>query len=83
MPIKLVMKFLGQTMKVLQQAIEVFMPGANSILEMLDLLGIEVILDRGIVGFSSIYTISNDLLSSSVCSDCRQEFPPEDHQIIL
>ncbi len=41
------MKLLCQAMKVLQQAIEVFMPRGNSILEMLYLLGIEVVLDRG------------------------------------
>jgi hypothetical protein len=45
--IKPVMKLLCQAMKVLQQAIEVFMPRGNSILEMLYLLGIEVVLDRG------------------------------------
>jgi hypothetical protein len=45
--IKPVMKLLCQATKVLQQAIEVFMPRGNSILEMLYLLGIEVVLDRG------------------------------------
>ena len=67
-------------MKVLQQAIEVFMPGANSILEMLDLLWIEGILDRGIVRFGPVDTISDDLPTSSECTNnCRQKFPLEDH----
>ena len=66
-------------MNVLQQAIEVFMPGANSILEMLDFLWIEGILDRGIVRFRPVDTISDDLPTSSECSNCRQKFPPEDH----